>query len=106
MMDVEAFEDRAAWLEHCDGMTRFAAETEAARRQGMKRWEALNEIGRRDTAGGRHNRPADARDAADNLPGVQPPSEKQERPVPERDVQAGRRGVEMLALRAERGRVS
>lgn len=40
-MDVDIFQERAAILEYCEGMTRFEAETEAARRQGLKRWEAL-----------------------------------------------------------------
>jgi hypothetical protein len=43
VIDVDQFEERAAWLEYCDGMSRFEAETEAARRQGVKRWEALQE---------------------------------------------------------------
>lgn len=47
-VDIDRFEGTAAWLEYCDGMTRFAAETEAARRQGMTRWEAMNEIREND----------------------------------------------------------
>lgn len=54
MIDIERYEHTAAWLEYCDGMTRFAAETEAARRQGVKRWEARNEIDKRDSERGRN----------------------------------------------------
>ncbi len=49
--DLDRYENTAAWLEHCDGMTRFQAETEAARRQGLQRWEAIKhgKDDRRDT---------------------------------------------------------
>ena len=52
MIDVDQFENTAAWLEHCDGMTRFQAETEAARRQGVLRKEALKDVqdSKRNTA--------------------------------------------------------
>lgn len=40
--DFERFEELAAVLEFDNGMTRFEAETEAARRQGVMRWEAMN----------------------------------------------------------------
>lgn len=46
VIDVDQFEERAAILEYCDGMSRFEAETEAAKRQGVKRWEALKECKR------------------------------------------------------------
>jgi hypothetical protein len=44
MMDVDQFENTAAWLQYCDGMTQFQAETEAARRQGLQRKEALQHV--------------------------------------------------------------
>jgi hypothetical protein len=44
MMDVDQFENAAAWLQYCDGMTQFQAETEAARRQGLQRKEALQHV--------------------------------------------------------------
>ena len=44
VMDVDQFENTAAWLQYCDGMTRFQAETEAARRQGLQRKEALQHV--------------------------------------------------------------
>ena len=40
--DREAFEERAAIMEFDAGMSRFAAETEAAKAQGKTRWEVLD----------------------------------------------------------------
>lgn len=40
-VDFERFEETAAILEFDEGMARFDAETEAARRQGVQRWEAM-----------------------------------------------------------------
>ncbi|MEL6646640.1 MAG: hypothetical protein AAFQ05_02855 [Pseudomonadota bacterium] len=48
--DIDQFEERAGVLEFDEGMTRFAAETEAARRQGLKRWEVFNAIRNRNLA--------------------------------------------------------
>lgn len=89
MIDVDQFETTAAWLEYCDGMSQFQAETEAARRQGVLRKEALQDVenSKRNYQGQRHNRSADARNNADNLPAMQSHPAQQERPVPERDVQ-------------------
>lgn len=44
VIDVDRFETTAAWLQYCDGMTQFQAETEAARRQGLQRKEALQHV--------------------------------------------------------------
>ncbi|SMO69659.1 hypothetical protein [Paracoccus laeviglucosivorans] len=41
MLDIDQFEERAAICEFDGGMSRFAAETAAAREQGLARWEAL-----------------------------------------------------------------
>jgi len=46
----------------------------------------------------RDHRPADARDAADDLPRVFEWADEEKRLVPVRDVQAGRSGVDLLAL--------
>lgn len=70
-MDLEQYEHTAAWLEYCDGMSRFAAETEAARRQGYKRHEVQHEISKRNSEGRRDNGQAAIRQPAGNLPGVQ-----------------------------------
>lgn len=79
MIDLDQFENTAAWLEHCDGMSRFAAETEAARRQGVKRWQVMDHAKNNggDTQGRGDQRQASSRHAADNLPRVQPASEKE-----------------------------
>lgn len=63
--------------------------------------------------GNRVGNPAAARDhreaavwhGARHLPGMQPRQEEQDRPMPERDVQAGWRGLALLALQLGGGRV-
>jgi hypothetical protein len=40
-IDLDAWEERAAIMEFDGGLTRFAAETEAAKRQGKTRWEII-----------------------------------------------------------------
>lgn len=100
--DLDQFEQTAAWLEYCDGMTRFQAETEAARRQGLQRWEILNAKRSGDFERGGDNRSEVAREQRpDAMPGMQPASQKEIGPVPECDAQAGRAGVALLALRDE-----
>ena len=103
MFDPDAFEERAAILEYEAGLSRFAAETGAAAMQSISRWEALQEVKRAKHRGdftrGGDNRQAGERDAAGDMPGVQPRQAQQDGPVPERDVQAGRGGLALLALR-------
>lgn len=41
MFSADSFEERAAIMEFCGGMSRFQAETMAAKAQGVSRWEAL-----------------------------------------------------------------
>lgn len=98
MLDIDQYENTAAWLEYCDGMSRFQAETEAARRQGYQRWEATNEIRKRHFEGQRDRGQAAGGDATHDLPGMQPAPEEEARPVPERDVQDGRDRLALLAL--------
>ena len=100
MLDVDLFNERAAIMEFDGGLSRFAAETAAAEAQGFTRWEAINAIRIGHTRQGRDHGQADARHAAHDLPGVQPASQEQDRPMPKRDIPAGRRGVALLALRA------
>ena len=69
-MDIDLFEERAAILEFDEGMTRFAAETEAARRQGFKRHEVTDAIRQRNLAGRRDHGPEALRDHANDLPGM------------------------------------
>lgn len=73
----ERFEETAAWLEYCDGMTRFEAETEAARRQGKQRWECIGDAARRIVERTRDQRSALAqKSGADNVPAMQPPAQE------------------------------
>jgi len=100
-MDVDTFIERAAIMEFDGGLSRFDAETAAARAQGVERWEAMNAV--RGIGEARDNRASNERDAADDMPAMQPASEEAERPVPVGDVQGGRSCVELLALRMEGG---
>lgn len=106
MFDRDAFEERAAIAEYDGGLSRFAAETLAAKAQGMSRWEAMNEIRQRDTGEARDNGSSHERNAADNLPRVQPHAQEQDGQVPVSDIQAGRDRLALLALSVERRGVS
>jgi hypothetical protein len=77
MIDFDRYEQTAAWLEYCDGMSRFEAETEAARRQGLKRHEVKNANRIGDTTASGHQRQADARQSKNNMPRVQPAPQKE-----------------------------
>lgn len=109
MLDLDAFAERAAIMEFDGGLSRFEAETEAARAQGVTRWQALealkhaNGIGHSGTGGDFGS--AAIRNGSDNLPRVQCHPQEQDRPMPERVVPAGRRGLEMLALPVSGGRI-
>ena len=101
MIDVGEFEERAAIMEFDGGLSRFEAETRAARAQGFNRHEVLDAIRNRDLARGGNNRPAVAgQRGAHDVPGMQRAAEEENRPVPERDAKAGRDRVALLALRA------
>ena len=76
--DRDAFEERAAIMEHDGGLTRFRAETAAAAAQGVSRWEAIGDVARRVVEAARDQRSALARQAsADNLPAMQRQPEKE-----------------------------
>lgn len=105
MIDIEAFEERAAIMEFDGGLSRFRAETLAAAAQGKRRDEVMNEIRRRDSERARHRAGALARQQrADDLPGVQPAPQEEARPVSERHEDGGRDPLGVLALRLEGGR--
>ena len=101
MIDLDQWDERSATLEFDEGMTRFAAETEAASRQGVKRHEVLNAIRQRNSEQARGHGQAMERDIPDNLPGVQRATPEQDRPVLERDVPAGRDCGALPPLRME-----
>lgn len=91
MIDVDAFLERAAIMEFDGKLSRYQAEVEAAKRQGVSRWQAMKAV---DDAKRMGNSPearnfgqADQRHGANALPGVQSGTEEQARSVPVRDVQ-------------------
>lgn len=88
--DPDQFENTAAWLQYCDGLGRFAAETEAARRQGVLRVEAMRhaENYKRDIAKAWYHGEAAKRDNAHDLPTMQSDTKEKDRPLPKRYVQA------------------
>lgn len=110
MLDLDQFTERAAIREFCAGMTRFEAETAAAREQGLDRWQAIKEIreardaqrggnpagvgaGQSALAGQRGSMP---------VPGMQPAPEEENGPLPFGDAQAGRDRNSLLALQPQR----
>ena len=110
MIDVDQFLERAAIMEFDGGMSRYQAETEAAKAQGVARWQALKavqdaNIGGNTRHGGDRGQ-AHVRDGSGAMPGVQPAQAEQVGPVPERDIHGGRGGLEVLALRLDGGRIS
>ncbi|WP_157968859.1 hypothetical protein [Tropicimonas sp. IMCC34011] len=105
MMDLDRWAERSAIMEFDGGLSRFSAETEAARAQGYQRHEVINAYRKRNSPSSRDQRQTAARNAACHVPGVQPLSQEEAGRLPERDIQAGRGGLELLALRNERGAV-
>jgi hypothetical protein len=86
MIDLDAFEERAAIMEFCGGLSRFQAETLAAKAQGYNRHEVLNEIRQRNLAAGRdHGLEVAGQSRADNVPRVQRRAEEENRPMLERN---------------------
>lgn len=107
MIDREAFEERAAIIEFDGGLSRFRAETLAAEAQGLTRWQAMEEIRNADrvgnpSRGGDHRQAVDGQQRQNAMPRVQPRQAEEDRPMPERDAQAGRDRLELLALRQQR----
>lgn len=102
VFDLDAWEERAAIMEYDAGMSRFRAETMAARQQGVERHEAIRI---RNLEQARHQRQADERHGSDNLPGVQPPKAEKERPVSVGNVSAGWGAGVLPPLRMEDGRI-
>ena len=102
-LNVDQFTERAAICEFDGGLTRFAAETAAAREQGMERWQVMEEIrnangnGNPDIGADRPAALAGQRGAV-SVPGMQPAPEEKNRSMPERVAQAGWAGVVLLAL--------
>lgn len=91
-IDRDQFEERAAIMEFDGGLSRFEAETQAAKAQGLTRWQAMEAIRNGNCVGdhpaARHHREAHDRHGEGDLPGVQRAAAEQDRPLPERHVQA------------------
>lgn len=104
--DIEAFEERSSIIEYDGGLSRFEAETLAAKAQGLTRWQAM-EAARNAKRIGNPAKARDQREAAQrhrphHMPAVQPAPAEQNGPVFERELQARWDRVELLALRGER----
>jgi len=85
-MDADKFSERAAIAEYDGGLSRFQAETMAAEEQGLSRWSAINEIGKRLVGAVRDHREATRREPAHSLSELQRGQEKENRPMSKRDV--------------------
>jgi hypothetical protein len=83
MIDIDQFEERAAIIECSGEVSRFHAETLAAREQGKTRAEVLNEIRMGHPAGRGDRREAVAREQRQGtMPLVQSRPEEKDRSVP------------------------
>ncbi|MDO6587348.1 hypothetical protein Q4543_17690 [Salipiger sp. 1_MG-2023] len=107
MLDLDAWVERAAIMEFDGGLSRFKAETLAAEAQGTTRWKAVEAMGdaerKRNSEGSRGRGQAlDGQQRSVPVPGVQPNASEKDGPLPERDEDAGRGGLALLALRAQR----
>ena len=109
MFDTDAFEERSAIMEYDGGLSRFQAETLAAKAQGLTRWQALQEVQnenhKRNSERCEDNRKAPERDNAHDMPGMQPRQAQSERPVLERVVSAGWGGLVLSSLWMEWGQL-
>jgi len=113
-VDLDQFEERAAIAEFDGGLTRFDAETLAAREQGIERWQVMKLIREAQnaqrsgyTGGGRNTDAQMAREQrADDLSVMQPTPAKEDRSVSEHQPEAGRAGVVLPSLRDERRRAA
>ena len=101
--DVDAWAERSAIMQYDGGMTRFAAETAAAKAQGLARWQAIKEVENANgdgnpSVGGDRAAAVDGQRGAVSVPGMQPAPEEKNRSMSERVAQAGWAGVVLLAL--------
>lgn len=107
-LDLDQFTERAAIREFCGGQTRFAAETGAAREQGLERWQAIRMAKEAEDAqrGGRSAGVGAGAFALARQRGempvstVQPGPKEANRPVPVGQPQAGRDRDSLSPLRA------
>lgn len=89
MIDLDAFEERAAIMQFCGGLSRFEAETLAATAQGYNRHEVLNEIRQRNIEGSRDRGfEVAGKSRKDDLPGLQCGQKEENRSLLERNKKA------------------
>lgn len=90
MFDLDQFIERAAIMEFDGGLSRFQAETEAARAQGVNRWFALEALRNANSIGNfgkcRDSGSAHVWNGSGDMPRMQPNAPEQKGPVPERVV--------------------
>ena len=106
--DVDAWVERSAIMEFDGGMTRFAAETAAAKAQGLARWQAIKEVENAERGGiaGGHGHSPDAVDGgrnADDMPVMFSEPKEENLPVPERQPEAGWDRGALSPLRGQHG---
>ncbi|WP_372570380.1 hypothetical protein [Ruegeria jejuensis] len=94
-MDIDAFEERAAIMEYDGGLSRFRAETLAARAQGFERHEAIRI---RDSQQARDHREATTRHGQNDMPRVQRRQAEEKGPLPVGQLLGGWGGLALLAL--------
>jgi hypothetical protein len=68
LIDLDAWEAKAAFMEYMSGLSRFEAETLAASQQGAKRWEVMDAIKRRNSEEARDRGQAIQRLASGDVP--------------------------------------
>ncbi|MCU9848941.1 hypothetical protein OEZ60_13095 [Defluviimonas sp. WL0024] len=98
-MDLDEWEERAAIMEFEAGLTRFRAETEAARRQGYQRWEIIDALDKRNIGPARDHGEANERNQPDDLSGLQRGAEEEDRPMSVGHGSGGQRGLVLPSLR-------
>lgn len=106
--DRDQFEERAAIAEFDGGLSRFDAESLAAKGQGLSRWKAMeliNADSKRDLPESRDIGAQAKRNTADAMPPMQRDTKEETRSMPERDVQGGRGSMALLALPVQRGAI-
>lgn len=91
MIDMDQFEERAGTLQFDDGLSKWKAETESAKRLGFRSladFRRAHADSQRNSDGGGDIGSSPERDTASDLPGLQSAPKKENRSMPVSDVQA------------------
>ena len=103
---ADAFAERAAIMEFDGGLSRFEAETLAAKAQGLTRWQAMGAMKNAERGGNpqpaRDQRPAMVGNGSGAVSGVFSASAKQNGSLPVGDVPAGWGSMDVSPLRGAR----